>query len=176
MAFPAFQVLRLNTRKRRLVRFGPSNLQFGYAKCDAESSHRQVPCPGEGWGLANDGNKIIMSDGTSTLRFLDPMTFQETGRLMVNDKGRKISRLNELEYIRGEIYANIWQTDRVARISPITGQVLGWIDLQGLLSEVDKTAPVDVLNGIAYDSQKDRLFLTGKLWPKLFEIKIIPRH
>lgn len=130
---------------------------------------------GEGWGLTNDGTKIIMSDGTSTLRFLDPGTLQETGRVMVREGGQQIAGLNELEYVRGEIYANVWQSDRVARISLCTGQVVGWIDLHGLLSKADMATPVNVLNGIAYDSQKDRLFVTGKFWPRLFEIKIIPQ-
>ena len=126
---------------------------------------------GEGWGLTHDGKQIIMSDGTSSLRFLDPQTLKETGRLTVRDGGVPVKDLNELEYVRGEILANIWQQHRIARISPKTGEVAGWIDLTGLLSP-GESAGVDVLNGIAYDAAGDRLFVTGKLWPKLFEIKI----
>lgn len=126
---------------------------------------------GEGWGLTHDGTRLIMSDGTDALRFLDPKTFQETGRLQVTDGGRPVDQLNELEFVKGEIYANVWLQDRVARISPKSGQLLGWIDLRGLLSP-QEAAGVDVLNGIAYDSQSDRLFVTGKWWPKVFEIRI----
>ena len=114
-----------------------------------------------------------MSDGTSTLHFLDPQTFEEIGQLEVFDNDVPITRLNELEYIQGEIYANVWQTDWVARIAPQTGRVIGWIDLRGLLTAEDRSEPVDVLNGIAYDAEAARLFVTGKLWPKLFEIELI---
>ncbi len=127
---------------------------------------------GEGWGLTHDGARLIMSDGTATLRFLDPASFKETGRLNVRDNGVAISKLNELEFVKGEILANVWQTSRVARISPKTGEVLGWIDLSGLL-DAREAAGTDVLNGIAYDAKGDRLFVTGKWWPKLFEIKIV---
>jgi len=129
---------------------------------------------GEGWGLAHDGVRLIMSDGSSALRFLDPDSRKETGRMTVRDRGRPVDNLNELEYVRGEIYANVWQTDRIARISPKTGEVTGWVDLSRLLS-ASEAASADVLNGIAYDSSGDRLFVTGKLWPKLFEIRIVPR-
>ena len=128
---------------------------------------------GEGWGLTHDDTRIIMSDGSSSLRFLDPETLQETGRLPVKDAGTPVKDLNELEYVKGEILANIWKTERIARISPKTGQVIGWIDLSGLLDPHDK-AGTDVLNGIAYDAAGDRLFVTGKLWPKLFEVRIVP--
>jgi len=128
---------------------------------------------GEGWGLTHDGMRLIMSDGSSSLRFLDPATLRETGRLAVRDGAPPVKALNELEYVKGEIFANVWQTNRVARISPKTGQVTGWINLEGLLDPRDATG-VDVLNGIAYDATGDRLFVTGKLWPKLFEIKIVP--
>ncbi|HSH78274.1 MAG TPA: glutaminyl-peptide cyclotransferase, partial [Herpetosiphonaceae bacterium] len=130
--------------------------------------------PGEGWGLTHDGQQLIMSDGTATLRFLDPESFAEVGRIEVTDHGQAVHHLNELEYVGGEIYANVWQTDRIARIAPATGNVVGWIDLSGLLQAEDRRAPVDVLNGIAYDERQDRLFVTGKLWPRLFEIKLLP--
>ena len=126
---------------------------------------------GEGWGLTHDGKRLIMSDGSSALRFLDPATFKETGRLNVTDGGRSIAELNELELVKGEIYANVWQTDRIARISPKTGEVLAWIDMRGLLSPAESQG-VDVLNGIAYDEKGDRLFVTGKWWPKVFEIRV----
>ena len=129
--------------------------------------------PGEGWGLTQDGKHLILSDGTSTLRFLDPATFREVRHITVRSKGAPVTKLNELEYIHGEIYANIWYSDRIARISPATGNVLGWIDLTGLLSSDERSSPDAVLNGIAYDPQHDRLFVTGKLWPKIFEIKIV---
>jgi glutamine cyclotransferase len=128
---------------------------------------------GEGWGLANDGRQIFFSDGTSTIRVLDPDSLQEVRRITVHEGGKQIVMLNELEYIRGEIWANVWQTDRIVRFSPIDGKVLGWVDASGLLTDADsKGQPVDVLNGIAYDAVKDRIFLTGKLWPKIFEIKV----
>lgn len=129
--------------------------------------------PGEGWGLTRDDHRIIMSDGTATLRFLDPETLQETGRVQVTDEGRPVDRLNELEFVKGEVFANIWQSDSIARIDPKSGKVTGWIDLTGLLSAADRGGrDVDVLNGIAYDAATDRLFVTGKLWPRLFEIRL----
>lgn len=128
----------------------------------------------EGWGLCHDGQRLIMSDGTSTLRFLDPDTQVETGSIEVVLDGHPVSRLNELEYVQGEVFANVWQTDTVVRIDPETGQVTGIIDLRGLLLPEDRLLPVDVLNGIAYDKERDRLFVTGKLWPKLFEIELVP--
>jgi glutamine cyclotransferase len=129
--------------------------------------------PTEGWGITHDGRSFIMSDGTSTLYLLDPQTFQEVGRLEVHTRDGPVSRLNELEYVQGEIYANVWKTDRIARISPQTGEVVGWIDLEGLLRQEDRNRRIDVLNGIAYDVKNDRLFVTGKLWPKLFEIELV---
>jgi glutamine cyclotransferase len=128
---------------------------------------------GQGWGLTHDGTRIIMSDGSSSLRFLDPETLRETGRLAVKDGVTPVNELNELEFVKGEIFANIWKTHRIARVSPRTGQVTGWVDLSGLLDPHD-AAGVDVLNGIAYDAAGDRLFVTGKLWPKLFEIRLVP--
>ena len=129
---------------------------------------------GEGWGLTEDSKNLIVSDGTATLRFFDPGTFREVRHIVVKDYGSPVTQLNELEYVHGEIYANVWHTDRIARISPATGKVLGWIDLSGLLSPGQVSDPEAVLNGIAYDATHDRLFVTGKLWPKLFEIKIVP--
>jgi glutaminyl-peptide cyclotransferase len=129
---------------------------------------------GEGWGITHDGRRLIMSDGSAVLSFLDPLTFNETHVLPVHDAGRPVSSLNELEYVNGEIYANVWPTDRIVRISPETGQVLGWIDLEGLLSPAERMLPVGELNGIAYDAGRDRLFVTGKRWPKLFEIRVLP--
>jgi glutamine cyclotransferase len=129
---------------------------------------------GEGWGLTQDGKNLILSDGTANLRFLDPETFHVVRQVTVTDHGKPVAQINELEYIHGQVYANIWHTDRIARISPATGKVLGWIDLSNLLPASQRSDPEAVLNGIAYDAQHDRLFVTGKLWPKLFEIKVIP--
>ena len=127
---------------------------------------------GEGWGLTHDGTSLIMSDGSASLRFLDPVKLSETRRLLVTDAGIPIKDLNELEYVRDEIYANIWRTDFIARISPTNGHVLGWIHLKGLLGPSDREG-ADVLNGVAYDATKRRLFVTGKLWPRLFEINLV---
>jgi len=131
---------------------------------------------GEGWGLANDGSVIYMSDGTPQIRVWDPVTLQEKRRFTVHDGTKPVTHLNELECIRGEVYANVWQTDRIVRISPSDGRVLAWVNLSGLLSAADRAENTDVLNGIAYDPQGDRLFVTGKLWPKLFEIKLARRR
>jgi glutamine cyclotransferase len=129
---------------------------------------------GEGWGLTHDQTQLILSDGTSYLKFLDPKSFRIIRRLQVTDEsGKMVDNLNELEYVHGEVYANIWQTDRIARISPRTGKVLGWIDLAGIIAKRELHDPDAVLNGIAYDAAGDRLFVTGKLWPKLFEIKVV---
>ena len=127
---------------------------------------------GEGWGLTHDSKDLIMSDGSPVLQFLDPVTFKVVRTLAVSDGGRPVKELNELEYIHGEIYANVWQTDRIARISPETGGVIAWIDLSGLLGSEPRDGNA-VLNGIAYDQKNDRLFVTGKLWPKLFEIRLV---
>ena len=125
----------------------------------------------EGWGITTDGNQLIMSDGTANLYFLDPETFEKTGQVEVNDNGT-VTNLNELEYINGEVYTNIWQTDKIAIINPHTGQVTGWIDLTGIYTQ-ENNDPNSVLNGIAYDAEGDRLFVTGKLWSQLFEIKLL---
>ena len=138
---------------------------------------RTFEYPGEGWGLTNDGQQIYMSDGTAQIRCLDPGTLQERRRITVHDGSQQIGNLNELEWVRGEIYANVWQTDRIVRISPADGRVVGWIDAAGLLTPEDTASePVDVLNGIAYDSMGDRLFVTGKLWPKLFELRLVRKR
>ncbi len=129
--------------------------------------------PHEGWGITHDGQQLIVSDGTHIIRFWDPQTFQEKGRIQVHDEQGPVVRLNELEFVNGEILAHVWQTDTVVRIDPQTGQVTGKIDLTGLLSAEDRNGTEDVLNGIAYDHQEDRLFVTGKLWPKLFEIELV---
>ena len=130
--------------------------------------------PTEGWGITHDGQRLIVSDGTSTIYFWDPNSLQEIGRITVRDHLGPINRLNELEYVNGEIWANIWLTDLIARISPETGDVLGYIDMSGLLDTSTLTQPADVLNGIAYDPASDRLFVTGKLWPALYEVRIVP--
>jgi glutamine cyclotransferase len=130
---------------------------------------------GEGWGLTDDGASLILSDGTSTLRFLDPVTFEVRRTVTVTDGGRQISQLNELEYVNGEILANVWKDDLIARIDPATGHVTAWIDLTGLLSEEDRQGKEDVLNGIAYDAANSRLLVTGKNWPRLFHIRLVPR-
>ena len=128
---------------------------------------------GEGWGLTHDGSRLILSDGSPNLRFLDPATFAETGRVAVTLNGRPVRQLNELEWIDGEVWANVWQTDFIVRIDPASGHVVGIIDLRGLLpAGVVKDPRDDVLNGIAWDAASRRLFVTGKNWPSLFEIKL----
>jgi len=136
---------------------------------------REFHYTGEGWGMTQNGKEIITSDGTSTLRFRSPQTFAETRHIVVHDGAKKIELLNELEWIKGEIYANVWHTDRIARISPVDGKVLGWIDLSGILPAGQQKDAEAVLNGIAYDAQHDRLFVTGKEWPTIFEIKLVPK-
>ncbi len=162
--------------KERLIQLTwQSNVAFVYDLA-AFDLQRKFRYPGQGWGLTHDGTRLIMSDGSHHLRLLDPESFRELGRLAVKDGGLPVGRLNELEYVKGEIYANVWCTDRIARISPVSGQVLGWIDLTGLLPLVCNPGEPDaVLNGIAYDAENDRLFVTGKLWPRLFEIEVIHR-
>ena len=134
---------------------------------------RSFHYPWEGWGLTQDGRHLILSDGSDTLHFLNPTTFSQARSIRVSDNGALVKDLNELEYIHGEIYANVWMTDRIARISPATGHVLGWIDLSGLLPGIFVREPGAVLNGIAYDPARKRLFVTGKLWPRLFEIQLV---
>jgi glutaminyl-peptide cyclotransferase len=135
---------------------------------------RTMHYTGEGWGLTHDSKALILSDGTPTLRFLDPSSFREIKKLNVLDgRNQRVKNLNELEYIEGEIYANVWHENRIARISPRSGRVLGWIDLSGLSKNFEVSDSEAVLNGIAYDAKSGHLFVTGKLWPKLFEIEIV---
>lgn len=129
---------------------------------------------GEGWGLTQDGTHLIMSDGTPTLRYLDPKTFAVVRRITVRDHGQPVTRVNELEYIRGQIWANIWYQDRIARISPKDGHVLGWIDIGNLYQDPQRGSE-DVANGIAYDAATGRVFMTGKDWPQLFEVQVVPK-
>ncbi|MFC1781933.1 glutaminyl-peptide cyclotransferase, partial [Planctomycetota bacterium] len=150
-----------------------SNVGFVYNKETFELLE-EFSYSSEGWGLTHNSEHLIMSNGTNKLYFMDPVTFQIASELEVYDDNIPVWNLNELEYIRGEIYANVWQADLIAIISPKTGNVTGWIDLSGLLPLQDRTDQIDVLNGIAYDPTNKRLFVTGKNWPKLFEIKLIP--
>ena len=147
-----------------------TNVGFVYDLASFKSL-RTFSYPGEGWGLARDQKRLIMSDGSPTLRFIDPETFQVTGRIDVRDGGLPVEDLNELEMVEGEIYSNVWMTDRLAIIAPGTGEVSGWINLAGLMPRGSTTGDA-VLNGIAYDSARKRLFVTGKLWPRLFEIRV----
>jgi len=132
---------------------------------------RKFTFPVEGWGITHNGSYLVMSDGTATLRFLDPESFEERRRVKIVDDKGPVDKLNELEYVNGKIYANVWQTDRIAIIDPEAGQVTGWLDMSGLLGKEEAGHSVDVLNGIAYDPAKDSLYVTGKLWPRLFEIQ-----
>ena len=150
-----------------------SKIGFVYKK-DTFELLREFNYPTAGWGITNDGKHLIMSDGTLKLYFLDPKTFEQVRQIEVYDRGVSVWGLNELEYVEGQIYANVWPTERIARIAPETGRVLGWIDMKGLLTQQDYNRQIDVLNGIAYDKKNGRLFVTGKFWPKLFEIKLIP--
>jgi glutaminyl-peptide cyclotransferase len=137
--------------------------------------HSTFNYSGEGWALTQDGSHLIMSDGTADLRFLNPDTLSEERRIHVTCDGRAIRNINELEWVKGEIYANIWLTSLIARIDPATGAVVGLIDLRDLASSTVKYTGDNVLNGIAYDATGDRLFVTGKLWPKLYQITLSPR-
>lgn len=132
--------------------------------------------PWQGWGLTQDGRHLILSDGSATLHFLNPRTFAEVRSIHVTDHGKPVEELNELEYIRGEIYANVWMTNKIVRISPVTGRVLGTINLTGLLPAIEVRSQDAVLNGIAYDAAHNRLFVTGKLWPRLFQIEVVPER
>jgi glutamine cyclotransferase len=134
---------------------------------------KEFTYPTEGWGLTHDGRRLIMSDGTATLRFLDPETYEEIGKIAVFDRNSPVRGLNEIEYVRDEVYANVWPTSRIARIDPASGRVLAWIDLEALARQNATLNPDAVLNGIAYDPRTKRLFVTGKLWPNLYEIKLV---
>jgi glutaminyl-peptide cyclotransferase len=136
---------------------------------------RSFAYSGEGWGLATDGRELFMSDGSSEIRVLDAETLRETRSLKVHNGSTPVDQLNELEFVGGQIFANVWHSNRIARISPRTGDVLGWIDLAGLLSPIYRLEPEAVLNGIAYDPIRKRLFVTGKLWPSVFEIRLSPK-
>lgn len=151
--------------------------QIGYVlDLNGFTMSKRFSYPGEGWGLTRNNLELVMSDGTAELRFLDPNTLTEKRRVKVTANGKPVDQLNELEWVDGEVYANIWQTDRIARIDPKTGKVVGWIDLTGLLPAKERTVGhTDVLNGIAYDSTAKRLFVTGKMWPKLYQIKLVKR-
>ena len=150
-----------------------SKVGFVYNK-DTFELLREFSYSTEGWGITHDGRHLIMSDGTARLYFLDPETFEQIRYVQVFEHDVPVWGLNELEYVQGQIFANVWPAERIARIAPRTGRVIGWIDLKGLLSPQDYHDAIDALNGIAYDPTNDRLFVTGKFWPKLFEIKLIP--
>jgi glutaminyl-peptide cyclotransferase len=129
----------------------------------------------EGWGITHDGSRLIVSDGTSNLRFWDPYTMVELGSVQVRKNGQAVDDLNELEFIGGYVFANVWRSDVIVKIDPASGEVVATIDLTGLLSPAERTRTTDVLNGIAYDSERDRLFVTGKYWPKVFQIALLPK-
>jgi glutaminyl-peptide cyclotransferase len=154
-----------------------NNVGFVY-DLETLEKQREWPLKGEGWGLTSDGQSLIMSDGTNQIHFLDPTTFATRRTIRVFERGLPILGLNELEYVKGEIYANRYGTDYILRIDPANGRVRGAIDFTGLLQQQDQPVPVldplDVLNGIAYDAATDRLFVTGKRWPALFEVRIVP--
>ena len=139
------------------------------------AKQREFTYSGEGWGLTYDGQRLIMSDGTDTLRFWNPETLEELGRVRVRDGDRAIARINEMEYVDGEIYANIWQEDQIARIDPKTGVVTAWIDMSNLLTATERSRGVDVLNGIAHDPKTGNFLITGKLWPWVFEVKFVKK-
>lgn len=149
-----------------------NNIAYVYDK-DTFQYKTKIRYSGEGWGLTHDGTHLIMSDGSSSLRFVNPKTFKTVKKLRVRENGRNVEDLNELEYVDGKIYANVWYKDLIAQISPKTGDVEAWIDLRGIISDQDRGNREHVLNGIAYDPQSKRLFVTGKNWPYLYEIQII---
>jgi glutamine cyclotransferase len=150
-----------------------SRVGFVYDKATFELL-REFSYPTQGWGITHDGTSLIMSDGTSKLHFLDPESLEEVSTIQVHAGGIPVEGLNELEYVRGEIFANVRPTQRIARITPSTGDVTGWIDLKWLRTSQDPDGEWGVLNGIAYDGENDRLFVTGKHWPRIFEIDLMP--
>lgn len=145
---------------------------FVYNRSDFRQLNK-IYYPTEGWGLTTINNRIVMSDGTNVLYFYEPDMFTVASQIEVYDNSGKVGQLNELEYIDGVIWANIWMTDLIARIDPVSGKVLSYIDLKGLLPASERNPDTDVLNGIAYDSTTKRIFVTGKKWPRLYEIKVI---
>jgi glutaminyl-peptide cyclotransferase len=149
-----------------------TNVGFVYDLATFEP-RRTFPYDGEGWGLTHDATSLIMSDGSDQLRFLDPVTLKERRRVQVSDRGTPVRSLNELEFVRGRVYANVWLTDRIAVIDPESGSVTAWLDLASLYRRPQPGGD-DVLNGIAYDATAGRMFVTGKLWPNLFEIRLRP--
>jgi glutamine cyclotransferase len=149
-----------------------SRIGFVYNKSNFEFINR-IKYQTQGWGITTDGKRLIMSDGSNIIYFLEPEYFSELSRIEVYDNNGPVNDLNELEFINGEIYANVYQTDKIVIIDMYTGKVLAWINLEGLISEEDYADDIDVLNGIAYDKEKNRLFVTGKMWPKLFEIELV---
>lgn len=153
-----------------------SNIGFVYNK-DTFEKLGQFTYPTQGWGITHDGAELIMSDGSSNLYFLDPETFERTHEISVRYNNRAIRRLNELEYIQDRVFANVWQTDSIAVINPENGLVTNWLDLTRLLQPEDRDGRrVDVLNGIAYDEKNSKLYVTGKLWPTVYQIGLIPRE
>ncbi|HEX2763196.1 MAG TPA: glutaminyl-peptide cyclotransferase [Allosphingosinicella sp.] len=156
---------------RSLTWQGGTGFRWGIRDLKQRGSFRY---PGEGWALTRDSKNIYMSDGTAQLRVLDPKTMGELRRINVTWEGKPVERLNELEWVKGEIFANVWMTPRIARIDPKSGRVKGWIDLSPLVAEHSPGDPDSVLNGIAFDAANDRLFVTGKNWAKLFEIRLVP--
>ena len=156
------KIYQLTWRNRTAIVYDLQNL--GYVK--------SIRYAGEGWGLTTDGESLIMSDGSSTLKILNPDTFETVKRLTVKAGKTPVSHLNELEFIDGEVWANIWHSDRIVRISPATGEVLGWIDLSSLYPLRQRPSKEHVLNGIAYDADQKRIFVTGKNWPKIYEIEV----
>jgi len=144
---------------------------FIYNKSDFKVINK-IHYPTEGWGLTTMNDRIVMSDGSNILYFYEPDMFTLISKIEVYDNEKRRDSLNELEYINGEIWANIWESDHIARIDPVSGKVLGYIDLKGILPSSDRDAETDVLNGIAYDSKGKRVFVTGKRWPKLYEIQV----
>ncbi|WP_417915090.1 glutaminyl-peptide cyclotransferase [Candidatus Electronema sp. JM] len=146
---------------------------FQYAK-DSFDLRRTFPWPHEGWGITHDGSSLIISDGSATLYFLAPDDMSERRRVTVRDRGREITRLNELEYVNGSVYANVWHEERIAVINPADGAVTAWIDLSAVCARMRSGNPEAVLNGIMYDAAADRLIVTGKLWPALFAVKTVP--
>lgn len=151
-----------------------SHIGFIYNEADFHLI-RKFSYSGEGWGLTNNGRELFLSDGTSEIRVLNPDTLAEKRRISVRDGNKPVDQLNELEWVDGELFANIWQTDRIARVSPKNGTITGWIDLAGILGPMYRPETGGVLNGIAYSSVTKRLFVTGKLWPSIFEIQLTPK-